>query len=98
LSWFDFAQQNQRPKAKARSRLPLAAHPDPQRQSRWAGWPHATRPRARQKKKTGDPRGWWVGQSTKKDWGLRFIFFDIFLIVFLNSPHRETPKNVLKQK
>jgi hypothetical protein len=48
------------------------------------------------KKKVGDPRGGWVGQSTKKDWG-QIYFFDIFLIVFLNSPHQETPKNVIKK-
>jgi hypothetical protein len=57
------------------------------------------RPRAQQgagKKKVGDPRGGWVGQSTKERDGVRF-FSDIFLIVFLNSPHRETPKNVIKK-
>jgi hypothetical protein len=48
------------------------------------------------KKKIGDPRGGWVGQSTKKGWG-QICFFDIFLIVFLNSRHRETPKNVIKK-
>jgi hypothetical protein len=47
------------------------------------------------KKITGGPRGGWVGQSKKRD-GVRFIFL-IFFIVFLNSPHRETPKNVIKQ-
>jgi hypothetical protein len=26
------------------------------------------------------------------------LFFSIFLIVFLNSPYRETPKNVIKKK
>jgi hypothetical protein len=58
-------------------------------------WPRpACQPQGAGKKKTGDPRGGWVGQSTKKDWG-QIYFFDIYFIVFLNSPHRETPKNVL---
>jgi hypothetical protein len=47
------------------------------------------------KKNIGDPRGGWVGQSTEKDQG-QIYFLDIFLIVVLNSPHRETPKNVIK--
>jgi hypothetical protein len=34
-------------------------------------------PRGRQKNKIGDPRGGWVDQSTKKDWG-RIVFFDFF--------------------
>jgi hypothetical protein len=35
-------------------------------------------------------------KSTKKGWGQ--IFFSIFFfIVFLNSRHRETPKNVIKK-
>jgi hypothetical protein len=38
-----------------------------------------------------------VGQSTKKGWG-QICFFDIFLIAFLNSPHRETPKNVKQNR
>jgi hypothetical protein len=43
------------------------------------------------RKKIGDPRGGgWVGQRPKKDWGQ--IFSDVFFVVFLNSPHRETPK------
>jgi hypothetical protein len=57
------------------------------------------RTRGRQKKKIGDPRharGGWVGQSTKKDWG-QIYFFDIFFVVFLSSPHRETPKSVIKK-
>jgi hypothetical protein len=32
------------------------------------------------KNKTGDPRGGWVGQSTKKGWGQ--IFLVIFLVIF----------------
>jgi hypothetical protein len=51
--------------------------------------------KGRQKKNIGDPRGGLVGRSTKKDKG-GIYFFDIFVIVFLNSPHRETPKNVIK--
>jgi hypothetical protein len=44
-------------------------------------------PRGRQAKtKIGDPRGGWVGQSTKKGWG-RICFLDIFYRVFeLPSP------------
>jgi hypothetical protein len=39
-----------------------------------------------------------VGQRPKKDQG-QIYFFDIYFIaiVFLNSPHRETPKNVIKK-
>jgi hypothetical protein len=39
----------------------------------------------------------WV-RVRKRD-GVRFIIYfpDIFLMVFLNSPHRETPKNVIKK-
>jgi hypothetical protein len=36
------------------------------------------------------------GSEAKKGLGSD-LFFDIFLIVSLNSPHRETPKNVIKQ-
>jgi hypothetical protein len=46
------------------------------------------------KKNRGPP--WWVGGSEYEKglgWGL---FFRYFFIVFLNSPHRETPKNVIK--
>jgi hypothetical protein len=32
-------------------------------------------------KKIGDPRGGWVGQSTKKGWGQIYLF-DIFYRVF----------------
>jgi hypothetical protein len=45
----------------------------------------------------GDPRGGWVGQSTKKDPGQK-TNPDIFLVVFLTSPRRETPKNVSEKK
>jgi hypothetical protein len=40
--------------------------------------------------------GGWV--KVRKRTRVRFISFDIFFIVFLNSPHRETPKNVIKKK
>jgi hypothetical protein len=46
-------------------------------------------------KKIGDPRGGWVGQRPKKDWGQ--IVLKRFFIVFLNSPHRQPPKNVIKK-
>jgi hypothetical protein len=50
---------------------------------------------AGKKKNRGPP--WWVGGSEyEKGLGSDF-FFSIFFIVFLNSPHRETPKNVIKQ-
>jgi hypothetical protein len=42
--------------------------------------------------------GGWEGGSEygkEKEMGSDF-FFDLFFIVFLNSPHRETPKNVIK--
>jgi hypothetical protein len=52
-------------------------------------------PRGQNKPKTGTPVvGGWV-RALKRD-GFRFIF-SIFCIVFSNSPHRETPKNVIKQ-
>ena len=38
--------------------------------------------------------GGWV--RVRKRIRVRF-FFNIYFIVFLNSPHRETPKNVIKQ-
>jgi hypothetical protein len=45
--------------------------------------------------KIGDPRGGWVGRSeAKKGQGLK-IFLIFFYDVF--SPHRETPKNVIKK-
>jgi hypothetical protein len=36
------------------------------------------------------------GSEAKKGLGSDFLF-RFFFIVFLNSPHRETPKNVIKQ-
>jgi hypothetical protein len=73
----------------------------------WAGWKSApvrsliaqlvkTRQGAgKKKKKTGTPVvGGWV-RVRNKDQGQ--TFFGIFFIVFLNSPHRETPRNVIKQ-
>jgi hypothetical protein len=50
---------------------------------------------AGKKKSRGPP--WWVGGSEYEKGQGSDLFFDIFLIVFLNSPHRETPKNVMKQ-
>jgi hypothetical protein len=38
-----------------------------------------------------------VGGSEAKSGLGSDLFFDIFLIVFLNSPHRETPKNVINK-
>jgi hypothetical protein len=48
------------------------------------------------KKKSVTPvvGGWVRGQKRTR---VRFIFPIFFLIVFLNSPHRETPKNVIKK-
>jgi hypothetical protein len=44
------------------------------------------------------PVGPWVGGSeAKKELGSD-LFFRYFVIVFLNSPHRETPKNAIKNK
>jgi hypothetical protein len=42
-------------------------------------------------KKTGDPRGGWVGQSTKKDWG-QIYFFDNFYRVFELPSSRNAQK------
>jgi hypothetical protein len=50
--------------------------------------------RDRQNKKVGDPRGGWV--RIRKRTRVTF-FLNIFFIVFFNSPHRETPKNVIKK-
>jgi hypothetical protein len=49
----------------------------------------------RQNKKSVTPvvGGWVRGQKRTR---VRFIFL-IFFMVFLNSPHRETPKNVIKK-
>jgi hypothetical protein len=41
--------------------------------------------------------GGWAGQRLKKDQG-QIYASDIFLVVFSNSPRRETPTNVIKQK
>jgi hypothetical protein len=49
------------------------------------------------KKKTRGPP-WWVGGSEYEKGLGSNLFFSIFFIVFLNSPHRETPKNVIKQE
>jgi hypothetical protein len=50
-----------------------------------------TRTRGRPKKKVGDPRGGWVGQSTKKDQG-QIYFFDIFYRVFELPSSRNAQK------
>jgi hypothetical protein len=56
-----------------------------------------TEPRGRPKTKSVTPVvGGWV--RVRKRTRVRFIFFSIFFIVLLNSPHRETPKNVIKKK
>jgi hypothetical protein len=39
--------------------------------------------------------GWFLGGQ--KSTRVGHIFFRDFFIVFLNSPHRETPKNVIKK-
>ena len=53
-------------------------------------------PRGTQKKSDGPWRGWLVPRGPKKYQGWSDFFRDFF-IVFLNSPHRETPKNVIKK-
>jgi hypothetical protein len=53
------------------------------------------RARGRQKKSVIPVVGGWI-RVRKKD-GVR-IFSRYFFIVFLNSPHQETPKNVMKTK
>ena len=52
--------------------------------------------RGTQKKSDGPLRGWLVPRRPKKYQGWS-DFFSRFFIVFLNSPHRETPKNVIKE-
>jgi hypothetical protein len=49
------------------------------------------------KRKVTDPYvvGWFLGGQKSTRVGQ--IFFRDFFIVFLNSPHRETPKNVIKK-
>jgi hypothetical protein len=49
------------------------------------------------KNQIGDPRGGWVSGSEAKK-GPGSVFFRYFFMVFLNSPHRKTPKNVVKTK
>jgi hypothetical protein len=46
--------------------------------------------------KDGPLRGWLVPRRPKKYQGWSDFWGDFF-IVFLNSPHRETPKNVIKK-
>jgi hypothetical protein len=53
-------------------------------------------PRGRQKKKSRGPP-WWVGGSEYEKGPGSDLFFRYFFIVFLNSPHRETPKNVINK-
>jgi hypothetical protein len=48
------------------------------------------------KKKRRTPT-WLVGSSEAKKVPGLVRFFPDFFIVFLNSPHRETPKNVIKK-
>jgi hypothetical protein len=49
------------------------------------------------KTKIGDPRGGVGGSEAKNGLGSDF-FPDVSLVVFLNSPHRETPKRRDKKK
>jgi hypothetical protein len=37
------------------------------------------------------------GSEAKQGPGSDLCFSDVFVMVFLNSPHRETPKNLMKQ-
>jgi hypothetical protein len=45
---------------------------------------------------SSDPRGGWVGQRPKKDQGQIYLLH--LFMVFLNSPHQETPQNVKKNR
>jgi hypothetical protein len=60
--------------------------------------PRGTRARGTQKSKKKvtdlDVVGWFLGGQKSTRAGQ--VFFRDFFIVFLNSPHRETPKNVMK--
>jgi hypothetical protein len=49
------------------------------------------------KKKTGDPRGGWVGQSTKKDWG-QIYFFDIYFYRVFELPSSRNAQKRVKNK
>jgi hypothetical protein len=40
---------------------------------------------------------WWVGGSEAKKGPGQIYFLWYFFMAFLNSPHRETPKNVIKK-
>jgi hypothetical protein len=75
------------PDQQAASRKPEASFP----------FPRASLARGTQKKKVTDPYvvGWFLGGQKSTRAGQ--IFFREFFIVFLNSPHRETPKNVIKE-
>jgi hypothetical protein len=48
------------------------------------------------KKNDGSLRGWLIPRRPKKYQGWS-DFFSRFFIVFLNSPHREKPKNVINK-
>jgi hypothetical protein len=50
---------------------------------------------AAKNKEIGDPRGGWAGLRPKKDQVP--INFSIFFVGFLNSPHRDNPKNVTQK-
>jgi hypothetical protein len=54
-------------------------------------------PKGHSKKKVTDLGvvGWFLGGQKSTRVGQ--ICFRVFFIVFLNSPHRETPKNVIKK-
>jgi hypothetical protein len=50
------------------------------------------------KKRTKNRRPpWWVGGSEYEKGLGSDLFVNIFLIVFLSFPHRETPKNVINK-
>jgi hypothetical protein len=68
----------------------------------WGGWPvasaSASASKGHSKQKVTGPYvvGWFLGgpKSTRDGQG----FLKRFLIVFLNSPHQEAPKNAIKTK
>jgi hypothetical protein len=55
---------------------------------------------ARGRQKAGDPVFFgWGGSEAKKEPGMPGpdLFFRYFFVVFLNSPHRKTPGNVIEK-
>jgi hypothetical protein len=62
----------------------------------WCSFSFSKDQGAAKKNNQGPP--WWVGGSEYEKGLGSDLFFRYFFIVFLNSPHRETPKNQKREK